>query len=445
MDEHPRGPRRPAHRRAHGRRVRDACRSDTQGTYSGIGLTVGAGRRAASSSRPRWRARRARRGSARATSSSGSTGSRGPAPVRALARADQGRDRARSSASRSGKRRGRGRDRASLVRPRDRRSADQRAPGHDARAEARLHPRVLVLRRRRRAARARRPPSSSSRARPGRSSTCATTRAGSSPRPCDVASVFIDDGIVCRTDGLHEETHEYRVTGVATHPGLPLVVLVNGGSASAAEIVAGALVDHERAMLVGERTYGKASVQSIAPLSDGGALKLTTAKYLTPAGADITGLGLEPSVVAADDPLTRRDEGLRSPARTLRRGPPQRLAMDDSSSASWPGRASSSSASRTSKAASPSSLDRKGAGDASVGDLVVVTSRPRPGRVVRVLGPAEPDRGRARGAALARGRAATARAASAAPAGRRARPRRPARPPSPSRSIPRRRRTSTTR
>jgi carboxyl-terminal processing protease len=126
----------------------------------------------------------------------------------------------------------------------------------------------------------------------------------------DVASVYIEEGIVCRTDGLHEDEHEYRVTGVATHPKLPLVVLVNGGSASAAEIVAGALVDHDRATLVGERTFGKASVQTIAPLLGGGALKLTTAKYLTPAGADITGLGLEPSVVAADDPLTQRDEGL---------------------------------------------------------------------------------------------------------------------------------------
>ena len=133
----------------------------------------------------------------------------------------------------------------------------------------------------------------------------------------DVASVYIEDGIVCRTDGLHEDEHEYRVTGVATHPKLPLVVLVNGGSASAAEIVAGALVDHDRATLVGERTFGKASVQTIAPLLGGGALKLTTAKYLTPAGADITGLGLEPSVIAADDPLTQRDEGLSIARRAL--------------------------------------------------------------------------------------------------------------------------------
>jgi carboxyl-terminal processing protease len=133
----------------------------------------------------------------------------------------------------------------------------------------------------------------------------------------DAVSVYVEDGIVCRTDGLHEEEHEYRVTGSATHPQIPLVVLVNGGSASAAEIVAGALVDHDRAVLVGERTFGKASVQTIAPLQGGGALKLTTAKYLTPAGADITDLGLEPSVVAADDPLTSGDEGLRIARRTL--------------------------------------------------------------------------------------------------------------------------------
>jgi carboxyl-terminal processing protease len=133
----------------------------------------------------------------------------------------------------------------------------------------------------------------------------------------DAASVFVDDGIVVRTDGLHEEGHEYHVTGAATQPDLPLVVLVNGGSASAAEIVAGALVDHDRATLVGQRTFGKASVQTIAPLLGGGALKLTTAKYLTPAGADITNLGLEPSVVAVDDPTTRPDEGLRIARRTL--------------------------------------------------------------------------------------------------------------------------------
>lgn len=125
------------------------------------------------------------------------------------------------------------------------------------------------------------------------------------------ASIYLREGIVCRTDGVHEQARTYEVTGSATHPGLPLVVLVNRGSASAAEILAGALLDHDRATLVGERTFGKASVQTIAPLGNGGALKLTTAKYVTPAGADITGRGIEPGIVAVDNPLTDRDEALR--------------------------------------------------------------------------------------------------------------------------------------
>jgi carboxyl-terminal processing protease len=130
-------------------------------------------------------------------------------------------------------------------------------------------------------------------------------------------SIYLEDGIVCRTDGVHEEPQTFNVTGEATHPELPLVVLVNGGSASAAEILAGALYDYDRATLVGERTYGKASVQTIAPLRNGGALKLTTAKYVTPAGADITGRGIHPGIVAVDDPLTEPDEALLIARRTL--------------------------------------------------------------------------------------------------------------------------------
>jgi carboxyl-terminal processing protease len=134
----------------------------------------------------------------------------------------------------------------------------------------------------------------------------------------DVASIFIADGVVCRTAGLHEEEHTYRVTGFPTHPKLPLVVLVNGGSASAAEIVAGALVDQDRAILVGQRTFGKASVQTVAPLLNGRALKLTTAKYVTPAGADITSVGLHPSVTAVDDPLTaEHDEAIQIARRAI--------------------------------------------------------------------------------------------------------------------------------
>jgi carboxyl-terminal processing protease len=130
-------------------------------------------------------------------------------------------------------------------------------------------------------------------------------------------SIFLDEGVVCTIAGLHQEATAYEVTGGATYPGLPLVVLVNRGSASAAEIVAAALQDHERAVVVGLRTYGKASVQSIRPLSNGTAIKLTTAMYRTPAGRDLTGKGVRPKVRLGDDPLTRQDEVLRAAERAL--------------------------------------------------------------------------------------------------------------------------------
>jgi carboxyl-terminal processing protease len=125
-------------------------------------------------------------------------------------------------------------------------------------------------------------------------------------------SIFLDEGVVCTVSGLHQDEMTYEVTGNASYPKLPLVVAVNRGSASAAEIVAAALQDHERAVIVGRRTYGKASVQSIRPLSNGTALKLTTAMYLTPAGRDLTGRGVRPKVRVGDDPFTELDEVLRA-------------------------------------------------------------------------------------------------------------------------------------
>jgi carboxyl-terminal processing protease len=125
-------------------------------------------------------------------------------------------------------------------------------------------------------------------------------------------SVFLDDGVVCTVSGLHQDETTYDVSGQAPYPSIPLVVAVNHGSASAAEIVAAALQDHERAVVIGHRTYGKASVQSIRPLSHGTALKLTTAMYRTPAGRDLTGEGVHPKVRVVDDPLTDVDEVLRS-------------------------------------------------------------------------------------------------------------------------------------
>ena len=113
-----------------------------------------------------------------------------------------------------------------------------------------------------------------------------------------VADDFLDSGVIVTADG---RTPEARFRMDATPgdliDGAPLVVLVNGGSASASEIVAGALKDHGRALLVGRRTYGKGSVQTVMPLSHGGAVKLTTSRYFTPSGASIHGKGIVPDIL----------------------------------------------------------------------------------------------------------------------------------------------------
>jgi carboxyl-terminal processing protease len=130
-------------------------------------------------------------------------------------------------------------------------------------------------------------------------------------------SLFVEDGIVCFTEGLHHGRRVYSTTGRAIFAGLPVVVLVDSGSASAAEVVAAALADHDRGVVVGQQTYGKASVQSLRDLSNGAALKLTTAVFLTPDGENLTHRGLAPHVVALDDPETTADEALATARRAL--------------------------------------------------------------------------------------------------------------------------------
>jgi carboxyl-terminal processing protease len=120
----------------------------------------------------------------------------------------------------------------------------------------------------------------------------------------DVASIFIPEGkVIVSTEGLHSPKQVYKATGGA-YPDIPLYVLTDPYTASASEIVSGALQDYKRATLVGETTFGKGLVQSIEPLSNGGALKATTAVYLTPLGRDINKKGISPDVVAPDDPAT---------------------------------------------------------------------------------------------------------------------------------------------
>lgn len=125
----------------------------------------------------------------------------------------------------------------------------------------------------------------------------------------EVASVFIEDGAIVTYRAGNEDDITYDAEGDALDD-VPLVVLVNEGTASASEIVAGALQDHDRAVLIGMTTYGKGSVQEVVPLSDASAVKFTTAAYFTPDGADINGKGIDPDVRIPPDATADNDNQL---------------------------------------------------------------------------------------------------------------------------------------
>ncbi len=137
-----------------------------------------------------------------------------------------------------------------------------------------------------------------------------------------VADTFIDHGEIVSTRGRHaDEIQRFSARAGDLTNGKPLIVLINGGSASASEIVAGALQDHRRATLIGTRSFGKGSVQTIIPIGRAGAIRLTTARYYTPSGRSIQAKGIEPDIeVLPDVPKDLLDQGIETVTEAELRG-----------------------------------------------------------------------------------------------------------------------------
>jgi carboxyl-terminal processing protease len=146
-----------------------------------------------------------------------------------------------------------------------------------------------------------------------------------------VADAFLDGGLIVSAKGRTPESKfEMNATPGDELNGAPIVILVNGGSASAAEIVAGALKDHHRATLMGRTTFGKGSVQTVMPIAGDRAIKLTTSLYYTPSGVSINHRGIAPDIelerdaapstapIPADAPLEQRDPGVKRAIQELK-------------------------------------------------------------------------------------------------------------------------------
>jgi carboxyl-terminal processing protease len=116
-----------------------------------------------------------------------------------------------------------------------------------------------------------------------------------------ITDLFLDSGEIVSTRGREKNDIKiYTARKGDILKGKPLIILINRGSASASEIVSGALKDHKRAILLGEKTFGKGSVQSIIPLKDKGAIRLTIAKYYLPSGTSISQIGVDPDITVKE-------------------------------------------------------------------------------------------------------------------------------------------------
>jgi len=162
-----------------------------------------------------------------------------------------------------------------------------------------------------------------------------------------VSDTFLDKGEIVSTRGRNaEETQRFNARPGDMTKGKPVIVLINGGSASASEIVAGALQDHHRATILGTRSFGKGSVQTIIPLGSNGALRLTTARYYTPSGRSIQAKGIEPEVVVeeelpddlkkkADEVSTRGEANLRGHLKIEGAAEDEEASEEESGSSSY--------------------------------------------------------------------------------------------------------------
>lgn len=135
----------------------------------------------------------------------------------------------------------------------------------------------------------------------------------------EVADLFLNQGLIVYTKGRGEPEQRYQALPPARYPSLPVAVLLNHYSASAAEVLAGAFQDHKRAVVLGEISYGKGSVQKLWPVADGHAIKLTVSRYYTPKGRLIEGKGIQPDIEIKDQPVVNlRDVSLENTLLALR-------------------------------------------------------------------------------------------------------------------------------
>jgi carboxyl-terminal processing protease len=134
-----------------------------------------------------------------------------------------------------------------------------------------------------------------------------------------VSDSFLIQGEIVSTRGRRPDSiQRFNAKSGDLIDGMPMIVLINGGSASASEIVAGALQDHRRAIVLGTRSFGKASVQTVIPLGGHGAMRLTTARYYTPSGTSIQARGIHPDIVVEQAKIERLNRGPRRSEADLR-------------------------------------------------------------------------------------------------------------------------------